>query len=72
MCANEGRSLYWGHKEFSDMPPDEIAIRQKDRIELAKTNLMIVEGKEFTLKDSLSRIERVCVVKALKQYDNCR
>ena len=28
-----------------DMPPDEIAIQQKDRIELAKMNLMIDEGK---------------------------
>jgi two-component system response regulator HydG len=55
-----------------DMPPDEIAIQQKDRIELAKMNLMIDEGKEFMLKEALSKIERECVITALKKYDNCQ
>jgi len=48
--------------------PDEIAIQQKDRMELAKMNLMIEEGKEFVLKDSVSRIEKTMILQALKKY----
>jgi len=55
-----------------DMPPDEIAIQQKDRIELAKMNLMIEEGKEFSLKDSVSRIEKTMVRQALKKHADCQ
>ena len=52
------------------MPPDEIAIQQKDRIELAKMNLMIDEGKEYSLKESLSKIEQRMVMRTLKKYSN--
>ena len=55
-----------------DVPSDEIAIQQKDRIELTRMNLMIDDAKEFVLKDSLLKIERGCVEKALKKYDNCQ
>jgi DNA-binding NtrC family response regulator len=55
-----------------DLPPDEIAIQQKDRIELAKMNLMIDEVKEFSLKDSISRIEKIMVQQALKKHDDCQ
>jgi two-component system response regulator HydG len=55
-----------------DMPPDEIAIQQKDRIELAKMNLMIDEGTEFSLKDSVSRIEKTMVRQALKKHADCQ
>lgn len=54
------------------MLSDEIAIQQKDRIELAKMNLMIDEGKEFSLKDSFSRIEKTIVLQALKKHGNCQ
>ena len=52
--------------------PDEIAIQQKDRMELAKMNLMIEEGKEFVLKDSVSRIEKTMILQALKKYADCQ
>jgi two-component system response regulator HydG len=52
-----------------DTPPDEIAIQQKDRIEFAKMNLMIDEGKEFSLKDSLSKTEQWFIDKALKKHE---
>jgi DNA-binding NtrC family response regulator len=55
-----------------DMPPDEIAIQQKDRIEIAKMNLMIDEAKEFSLKESVSRIEKTMVRQALKKHDSCQ
>ena len=55
-----------------DMSPDEIAIQQRDRIELAKMNLMIDEGKEFSLKDSVSRIEKTIVRQALKKHNSCQ
>lgn len=38
------------------IPPDETAIQQRERIELAQMNLMIDEGKEFQLRDALSSI----------------
>lgn len=53
-----------------DMPPDEIAIQQKDRIELAKMNLMIDEGKEFSLKKSLSGLEKDIVKRTSLKYNN--
>jgi len=53
-----------------DMPPDEIAIQQKDRIEIAKMNLMIDEAKEFSLKESVSRIEKIMVRQALKKHNS--
>ena len=53
-----------------DMPPDEIAIQQKDRIELAKMNLMIDEGKEFSLKKSLSGLEKDRVKRTSLKYNN--
>jgi two-component system response regulator HydG len=52
--------------------PDEIAIQQKDRIELAKMNLMINEAKEFSLKESVSRIEQTAVRHALKKHNDCQ
>jgi two-component system response regulator HydG len=55
-----------------DMPPDEIAIQQKDRIELAKMNLMIDEAKEFSLKDSVSVIEKGIIQRTLKKHDDCQ
>jgi DNA-binding NtrC family response regulator len=55
-----------------DMPPDEIAIQQKDRIELAKMNLMIDEGREFSLKDSVSVIEKGIIQRTLKKHDDCQ
>jgi two-component system response regulator HydG len=55
-----------------DMPPDEIAIQQKDRIEIAKMNLMIDEAKEFSLKESVSRIEKTMVRQALKKHNSCQ
>jgi DNA-binding NtrC family response regulator len=53
-----------------DIPPAEIAIQQMDRIEQAKMNLMINEGKEFSLKESISTIERTVICKALSKYGN--
>jgi DNA-binding NtrC family response regulator len=52
--------------------PPEIAIQQKDHIELTKMNLMIEEAKEFSLKHSISRIEATIVRQALQKYDNCQ
>ena len=39
------------------VPTVEDLVQQKDRIELSMMNLMIDEGKEFSLKKSLSKIE---------------
>ena len=50
--------------------PDDVAIRQKDRIELAKMNLMIDEGKEFSLKKSLSGLEKDIVKRTSLKYNN--
>ena len=43
---------------------------QKDRIQLAKMNLMIDEGKEFSLKKSLSIIEKDLVKQTSLKYNN--
>lgn len=53
-----------------DVPSAEIVIQQKDRIELAKMNLMIDESKEFSLKESISGLEKNIVIKALLKYNN--
>ena len=50
--------------------PDEVAIRQNDRIQLAKMNLMIDEGKEFSLKKSLSGLEKDLVKRTSLKYNN--
>ena len=50
------------------MPPDEIVIQQKDRIELVKMHLMIEEGREFSLWDSISKIESTMVRYAFKKH----
>jgi hypothetical protein len=39
-----------------------VAIQQKDRIQLAKMNLMIDEAKEFSLKESPSKIGKGMVI----------
>jgi len=52
-----------------ELLPDEVTIRQKDRIELAKINLMIDEGKEFSLKDSLSKTEQWFIDRALEKHE---
>jgi two-component system, NtrC family, response regulator HydG len=52
-----------------DMPSDEIAIQQKDKIELAKTNLMIDEGREFSLNKALSRIESSLTNRTWKKHN---
>ena len=44
--------------------------RNKDRIELAKMNLMIDEGKEFSLKDSLSKIGKGIVIQTLQKHSD--
>jgi transcriptional regulator with PAS, ATPase and Fis domain len=44
----------------------------KDRIELAKINLMIDEGREFSLKDSVPRIEKVVIKQAMKKHRECQ
>jgi len=46
-----------------DVPSAEIVIQQKDRIELAKMNLMIDESKEFSLKESISGLEKNIVIR---------
>jgi len=51
-----------------DLPSDEIAIQQKDRIELARMTLMIEEGIEFSLKESLSKIGKGMVIQTLQKY----
>ena len=51
---------------------DDEAIRQKDRIQLAKMNLMIEEGREFTLKYSVASIERRFIQQALRRHNNCQ
>jgi DNA-binding NtrC family response regulator len=53
-----------------DMPPDEIVIQQQDRIELAKMKLMIDEAKEFSLKDSLLKMEKGIIKQALQKHHN--
>ena len=50
--------------------PDDVAIQQKDRIQLAKMNLMIDEGKEFSLKKSLSGLEKNLVKRTSLKYNN--
>lgn len=55
-----------------ELPPDEVTIRQKDRIELAKINLMIDEGKGFSLKASVLRIEGEVAKRALKKNNGCQ
>jgi two-component system, NtrC family, response regulator HydG len=50
--------------------PPVIAILQQDRIELSKINMMIEEGKEFSLKSSLSRMEKNIVARTLSKYNN--
>jgi two-component system response regulator HydG len=54
------------------VPPVEDLIQQKDRIEISKMNLMIEEGKEFSLKDALTRIEQVIVKQAMKKHEKCQ
>jgi DNA-binding NtrC family response regulator len=49
--------------------PDDEAIRQKDRIQLAKMNLMIDEGKEFSLKKSLSGLEKDLAKRTSLKYN---
>ena len=51
-----------------ELPPDEVTIQQKDRIEIAKMNLMIDEGKEYSLKDSLSKIGKGKVIQTLQKH----
>jgi DNA-binding NtrC family response regulator len=55
-------------KTLQVMPDDE-AIRQKDRIQLAKMNLMIDEGKEFSLKKSLSGLEKDLAKRTSLKYN---
>jgi DNA-binding NtrC family response regulator len=50
--------------------PDDVAIQQKDRIQLAMMNLMIDEGKEFSLKKSLSGLEKDLVKRTSLKYNN--
>ncbi len=54
------------------VPPDEVSIQQKDRIELAKINLMIDEGKEFSLKDSFTKLENLIINQVLDKNSGCR
>jgi len=54
------------------IPPVEIAIQQNDQIELAKMNLMIDEGKEFSMKEEISRLEQLAAKRALNINANCR
>lgn len=35
-------------------------------------NLMIDEGKEFSLQDSFSRIEKSIIRQAMKKHDDCQ
>lgn len=48
----------------------DIAIQQKGFIELAKMKMMIEEGKEFSVKYSLSVIEKQVVQEAMAKYDS--
>ena len=50
------------------IPPDENAIQQRERIELARIDLMIDEKREFSLRETVSIIENVFVRQTLKEY----
>jgi len=49
--------------------PDEVAIQQKDKIELAKMSLMIDEGKEFSLKRYVSNIEKIIIEQSMTRHN---
>ena len=50
------------------VPPDDEAIQQQERIEIAKIQLVIQEHREFSLKASILKIEKAFVRQALKEY----
>ncbi|MGD1045301.1 MAG: sigma 54-interacting transcriptional regulator [Bacteroidota bacterium] len=50
------------------VPPDDEAIRQKERIEIAKIQLLIQEHREFSLKESFTKIEKAFVRQTLIEY----
>jgi len=52
--------------------PNDVAILQKDKIELTMMNLMIDERKEFSAKNSFRRVESSLIHQALKKYRNCQ
>ncbi len=53
-------------------PSFESLLSQHERIEIAKIALMIDEGKEFSLKQSLARIEACVVSRALAKFAGCQ
>lgn len=53
-----------------DVPPWEVIIKQRDRLELTKMNMMIEERKDFALKDSMTIIEESLTEKALQRHGN--
>ena len=53
-----------------DVPPWEAIIKQRDKLELSKMNMMIEEGKEFSLRYSMTRIEETITKKALQRHGN--
>jgi hypothetical protein len=53
-------------------PSFESLFSQHERIEIAKIALMIEEGKEFSLKQSLARIEACVVSRALAKFSGCQ
>jgi hypothetical protein len=53
-------------------PSFESLFSQHERIEIAKIALMIDEGKEFSLKQSLARIEACVVSRALAKFSGCQ
>jgi DNA-binding NtrC family response regulator len=54
------------------VPPVDDLIQQNDRIELSKMNLLIDEGREFSLKDALTRIEQIIVKQAMIKHEKCQ
>ena len=53
-------------------PPFNVLLSHSERIEVIKMALMIEEGREFSLKQSLARIEACVVSRALAKFSGCQ
>ncbi len=54
------------------IPPFNVLLAHSERIEIARIAVMIEEGKEFSLKQSLARIEDCVVRRALDKSSGCQ
>jgi len=53
-------------------PPFNVLLNHSERIEVTKMALMIEEGREFSLNQSIARIEACVVSRALAKFSGCQ